>query len=167
MRSLTETAGAKKALKGARKDGEKSRVPKSAETQPSVRSRKEAAQGTSRRTAGQDAVQVKKRDSALSKKAATIAARAKKEAAIAEKSRRRPRTYSSRSKLSSFLVGDMVVFRRARDWSTSHSDFIELKGTVVGKGHDAQNGVNYIEVSFECESPSGVPATEIRRFFVK
>jgi hypothetical protein len=74
--------------------------------------------------------------------------------------------YSSRSRLSSFVVGDQVIFHRIRDWNDRDS-LIEMRGVVVGKGRDPEIGVNFIEVRFEVESFSGVKSTEIRRFTVK
>jgi hypothetical protein len=84
-----------------------------------------------------------------------------------ERKRRKARTYSNRSKLSSFVLGDLVVFRRVRDWSDASGRFLELRGTVVKKGRDPETGVNYIEVTFEVPSPTGSSLKEIRRFFVK
>jgi hypothetical protein len=87
-------------------------------------------------------------------------------AEVVERKRRKARTYSSRSKLSSFVLGDLVVFRRVRDWNDA-SRFLELRGTVITKGRDPETGVNYIEVTFEVPSTTGNTFKEIRRFFVK
>jgi hypothetical protein len=74
--------------------------------------------------------------------------------------------YSDRSKLASFVLGDVVVFRRVRDWN-DQSRFFQLTGRVIAKGHDPDIGVNYIEVAFEVETSLGETRIERRRFFVK
>jgi hypothetical protein len=164
---VAEARNVKKSLKTARKEpATKADSRKRTASRSASHARRVAAESTTKRTARRTATQAKKRDSSLSRKAVSTITRSKKEARLAEKVKRRARTYSNRSKLSSFLLGDMVVFRRVRDWN-NHTGFIELKGTVVGKGHDPELGLNFIEVLFDVDSPSGSPVKEKRRFFVK
>jgi hypothetical protein len=86
---------------------------------------------------------------------------------VPEGKRRKPRMYSSRSKLSSFLLGDMVVFRRIRDWS-NEDQFLKMIGKVIAKGHDPDIGVNYIEVAFDdFQGQSEEQKNKTRRFYVK
>lgn len=113
-----------------------------------------------------DKAVAKKRGPKASSKSTSIAVRKPKTPVQVVKKRRKTRTYSNRSKLSNFIVGDVVEFRRVRDWN-NQSHFFTIRGTVVGKGKDPQNGVNFIEVKFETQTPSGTTTTEIRRFMVK
>jgi len=80
--------------------------------------------------------------------------------------RRKPRIYSPRSTLNSFMIGDDVIFRQVRDWNDA-SKLVEMRGTVIGIGMDPDNRVNYIEVQFEVQSLSGELNKQVRRFAVK
>jgi hypothetical protein len=81
--------------------------------------------------------------------------------------KRRVRYYSSKTaRLTDFCMGDEVIFRRVRDWN-DETQFLELRGKVVGGGHDPAIGVNYIEVTFEFQRTNDVPIIDTRRFFVK
>lgn len=80
--------------------------------------------------------------------------------------KRKPRIYSNRSRLSSFHIGDEVVFRKFRDWNND-SRIVEMKGVIVTKGKDRVSELNFIEVEFELVSLTGSINRQVRRFFVK
>lgn len=89
-----------------------------------------------------------------------------KEARDPEFKRRRARLYSVRSRLSSYQLGDDVIFKKVRDWN-NHSKTIEMRGTVIALGCDPNISVNYIEVQFEIENHPGTVTMQVRRFTVK
>ena len=80
--------------------------------------------------------------------------------------RRKPRIYSSRSSLNSFKIGDEVIFRAVRDWNDA-SKLVQMRGLLIAMGTDPENDVNYIEVQFEIEVPTGRIDKQVRRFTVK
>jgi hypothetical protein len=88
------------------------------------------------------------------------------EVLIPDSKRRRARNYSIRSRLSSFQLGDEVIFERVRDWNDS-SRLVEMRGTIIAIGSDPEIDVNYIEVQFELEPFPGKVSRQIRRFTVK
>ena len=71
-----------------------------------------------------------------------------------------------RSRLSSFKLGDEVIFKRVRDWNDS-SKLVEMRGTVIALGCDPEIDVNYIEVQIEIENYPGKITRQVRRFTVK
>ena len=80
--------------------------------------------------------------------------------------RRKPRVYSTRSKLDGFFIGDEVIFKAVRDWSNAAS-LKEMRGVVVAMGNDPVNNVSYIEVQFDVEIIPGKTTKQTRRFMVK
>ena len=80
--------------------------------------------------------------------------------------RRKPRVYSTRSKLDGFFIGDEVIFKAVRDWSNA-ADLKEMRGVVVAMGNDPVNNVSYIEVQFDVEVIPGKTTKQTRRFMVK
>jgi len=80
--------------------------------------------------------------------------------------KRRARKYSINSRLSTYIIGDDVIFEQVRDWNDS-TNMLELRGTVIGLGHDPDNEVNFIEVLFEIETLPGRINKQVRRFTVK
>lgn len=90
----------------------------------------------------------------------------KAKASITESKRRRARNYTVRSRLSSFKLGDDVIFKRVRDWNDS-SKLVEMRGTVIALGSDPEIDVNYIEIQFEIENYPGKITRQVRRFTVK
>lgn len=89
-----------------------------------------------------------------------------KEAPDHEGKRRRARLYSVRSRLSSYQLGDDVIFKKVRDWN-DHSKTVEMRGTVIALGSDPNISVNYIEVQFEIKNHPGRVTMQVRRFTVK
>jgi len=154
----------KRPVVAPRKTSKKSKKPAAAKKVASKR--KATGKPAKRSSKGKPAARRIKAKPRPSSKAVSPSRRSRKAPKVIEKKRRKPRMYSDRSKLASFVLGDVVVFRRVRDWN-DRSRFFQLTGRVIAKGHDPDIGVNYIEVAFEVETPPGEIKIERRRFFVK
>ncbi len=169
----TSKAGKKKAVKksvkkkvvkkAAKKKVVKKKVVKKAATKKVVKKKtakkKTAARRSTVKKSATKAATKKKKTTRTGKKT-----KSQKKPTSAK--RRKPRIYSNRSTLSSFVIGDEVIFKSVRNWYDARN-LIEMRGTVISIGCDPENNVNYIEVQFEVKSIPGKITKQIRRFAVK
>ena len=153
-------SGSKRVTPVVKKTGKTKSKKKKTTTKKAKSTRKSiTAQKTTRKTAI-------KTKAAKSKKTKKNTKKKLKAAKGQEGKRRRARLYTVRSRLSSYQLGDDVIFKKVRDWN-DNSKTVEMRGTVIALGSDPNISVNYIEVQFETENHPGKVTMQVRRFTVK
>lgn len=159
-KKIRKKSGSKRVAPVVKKTGKAKSTKKKTTTKKAKSSRKSiTAQKTTRKTAI-------KTKTAKSKKTKKTTKEKLKAARGQDGKRRRARLYTVRSRLSSYQLGDEVIFKKVRDWN-DHSKTVEMRGTVIALGCDPSISVNYIEVQFETENHRGKVTMQVRRFTVK
>jgi len=140
--------------------------PKSKKGKSAVRSKPKSASKMNTREAVKTPKKTHPKKAAAGNKHDKAANKKTPEIPVPDPKRRRARNYSVRSRLSSFQLGDEVIFERVRDWN-DNSRLVEMRGIIIAIGSDPEIDVNYIEVQFEQETFPGKVSRETRRFTVK